>query len=483
MPYHPGLEVGSPNSVSDDLVHIPDSEHQRGHGRGKRRPRWPSRALSIRNVSFMDATALYEPSVRTMSCRLDPFDTASVHINHTVHGLLHYYLNCYHPNIWRYEPSSLQRKPSAFQNCIARRVDVALKDTLLMNCLLGSVASRIQYVDKSVQLPGACEMELSCMQDALRLVRERIKDVEHQDATFIEHTANCIILLASAEGYQGNTGNARLHVQAAVQLLESIGGVFALHDQYMLGHILSLDSLLSCAVLKPCMIKCDYDPGPASIEGLAKAEARSIRDDATSEWMKGTLKLPLTLMWLISEIVECHETKRRFETASRSFSQALAPSDWVTMRVLAIRSKLLSFSATDSTSNALRVALIMWTLLATEEWRQMIVARTMTPKLRSIVGETLDWDGLEGVRFWVLLMGYFCAGENSELQSWFAEQVRVVRKLHGSDLSIPFQKAERNDLLDDLISLQRRFPYHERVQRPLTRKLADWLLWWDDFMT
>ena len=113
--------------------------------------------------------------------------------------------------------------------------------------------------------------------------------------------------------------------------------------------------------------------------------------------------------------------------------------------------------------------------------RQAIVAGRMALKLKDILEDTLDCTGLEDVKCWVLLMGYFCAGEDGVIQSWFAAQIRVVRRLHGDKISISPQGASWEILVQDLIALQQRFLYHEPVQRPLTEKLTDWLTWWDEW--
>ena len=444
-------------------------------------------AMSPQTIPLIDDRALYEAKIRTVSGKLDPFDAVSVHIDHTVQGLLQYFL-CYSssfPKNWAYCPSSLPHDPSAYQSSIGRVVESALQDSLMMNCLLSAASSRLYYND-GVQLSRWKEKELSSTQMALQQLQVQITQRRRHDSAATERLLSCILHLGASAFYKGDFPTARVHLNGVLKLADLTGGI-CLQDQHVQGRILDLDNLLSSSELQESLVACTYDPGPASVLGLTKQEIQAVDEDPTGLGLLSNHGnfLSEDLIILVRDIVECHRIRLRLRKSScTSPSLVLITRHWLTMRTLAVRSRLLAYNTHNDHIAALKVALVMWTLVPTSgDIKQARIIRTLAPKLKSALTHTATslWTGHEYVKFWCLLMGYFCAREPSEAHNWFAEQIRKTRRLIGKDIGIPPAEEEGTSLVEDLVSFQKRFFFHEEVLLPVTEKLAEWLLWCDSF--
>ena len=269
-----------------------------------------------------------------------------------------------------------------------------------------------------------------------------------------------------------------------MKLSESIGGVGSLRNPYLRAQIISLDDILSCIDLQPCMVRYDYGPCPLSGVERQKNEEEvlSFEEDgtlATSLLSNNAPMLPASLRDLILQILECHNTKLLLETGFMSATRASQARHWLTMRTFAIRNRLLALTdIEDSKIDALRVVLIMWTLLPANNLKRAKIVQIITPKLKSTLqrGSPHAWQDHEDVHFWILLIGCFCAEDETEAHAWFADDIRDMLLFELSTIGLQPTGA---GLVEDLVAFQRRFFFHEALLRPVTEKLAEWLVWWD----
>ena len=149
---------------------------------------------SPEDYTLKNDAALYDPCVRALSCKLDPFSTASVHIDNTARGLLQYfiYYSSNFPNPFTYSLGSNPHNPSLSVESINGTVDAAMQDDLLMNCLLGAAASRVLYIDNVAFLPYK-KREAYSMDEALRLLQHRLKVTNPQSSAAVERLLSCIM--------------------------------------------------------------------------------------------------------------------------------------------------------------------------------------------------------------------------------------------------------------------------------------------------
>src|SRR5262249_50696702 len=129
--------------------------------------------------------------------------------------------------------------------------------------------------------------------------------------------------------------------------------------------------------------------------------------------------VPLDLRILIEQVRESYSIKSRLRTASMSAVRAMQVTHWITTRNMAIRNRMLALVPSNSRTNALRVALIMWTLLAMNLTGRTKTVKVMAPMLRSIlVGTPSDWACNRDLRMWVLIVGYGCSAEGGTEAAW-----------------------------------------------------------------
>ena len=471
-----GASGESNHTRSDDYADI-EIVHEEGSG-----------SVPDDRFPIVDDRSLYDPCIRTISCRLDPFDSVSVHVDESIRGLLEYfvYYSSSFPNTWTYCPSSLHHAPSGPKIDVRGVVDAALEDDLMMNCVLSAAASRSYYID-DVQLSRWRDVEASATQQALRALQSRIDESSEQPQVLSERLVSSILHLGGAAFYRSDYSTARAHSNAAVMIAELAGGVTTLGDPYIQGRLLSLDDLLSCIELTPCSAERSYDPGP-SIHGRHRlADLRSTSEESTAGSGLLDAGVPLSASWkhLVLQILDCYKVQVQLgRSESRSSPQTLSVSHWLTMRTLAIRSRLLALAPSDGRTNALRVALILWTLLPRKGnvKRYAKVVQTITPKLKTIMDQVLidDWADSHEIRLWFLLMGYFCAVNSSDTQAWFAAEIRDALLMDGQAVWIGRRDA---DVFESLVAFQKRFFFHEPLLGPVTKELAAWLEEQDDFFT
>lgn len=212
---------------------------------------------------LLDDRVLYDIHIRSLSCSPDPFKSASIPIDNVAHGLLQYFrhYSTEFPNNFTFTPN------------IAKVFDSAIRDELMMNCVLSAAASRLHYMQGTLQSRLA-QKAFSCTQQSLRLLQIRLRGDIHTPTTSIEPLVDCILYLAAVALCRSDEASAEIHVGAAVRVIELHGRLKVLEDPRFLIRMLGSDDVLACKRLWPCNFACTYDPGLllASVEDDSRVE-------------------------------------------------------------------------------------------------------------------------------------------------------------------------------------------------------------------
>ena len=417
--------------------------------------------LSEHHLPLGATSALYDSYVRALSCKADPFGTASIHIDATINGLLQYfvYYSSNFPNNFTFTPQ------------IRDLVDLALQDDLLIHCILSAAASRVHYVE-DLDLAPFREREILSTQQAIKLLQHYLCDAGALSSTSKERLVNCMLYLGAGAIYRQEWSTARLHINAAIELSELLGGVTNLQDPQMLMRAISLDDLLSCSQLRPCRVSPTYDPGCLSPSGARGKMRRKILETLPRGFTTAEQDFPPTAMRpLIQQVVECCRIKCSVEAPDPILSsETFAQRQKLKLRILATRNRLLAFSTDGDRAEVLKRTLILCTLLPPGDLRQVRMAQGVARRLRDILERSFKtgWKGAEGIRLWCLLIGRFCARPTEATRKWFDVKICHVIRLEGSMLGI--QAGPRS--LADLIAFQEQFLFEDVVLKPLTEDLV-----------
>jgi hypothetical protein len=283
-----------------------------------------------------------------------------------------------------------------------------------------------------------------------------------------------MLYLGAGALYRKDLYTAKIHINAALKAAEQppIGGVTRLRDSQMLVRALSLDDLLACLELRPCKVTCHYDPGPKYWSALSAPKLnRRNQFAATGFLLKDSTILPPLLKTLVLQVLECYEAlcDLRVTAPSSQYSpQTLEARQWVILRTLAARNRLLKFKSRNVRSEPVRVALIIWTLLPPSDLRLSKTAEILAHKLRKVLEPVTYWDVDEDVRLWCLMVGYFAAQDPSDIRAWFMKEICRSIRLHGERIGV----RTGPETLETLVAFQRRFLFREPALGPLTEKLA-----------
>lgn len=444
LPYKMALRIKDPlpNGAADDTRRTQDQDH---------RP-------------ILDDKALYDPHLRALSSRLDPFETASVPLDGVSHGLLQYFhhYSTEFPNNFTFTPN------------IDRVFDSAMRDDLMMNCILSAAASRIHYV-QSVSLIHLQERALTCTHQSLHLLQLRLYKEQPARAQKIETLVDCVLYLAAAAFYRGDELTARIHLSAAVNMTELGGGLHVFEDQRVLVRLLSLDDVLACMRLQPCSFTCTYDPGALDLVVKRKIQAKQEgpNKSLTGDQLECGIALPKVLNDLIPQIMECDLVKDTTQLQlmdSVSADSALQVRHWQKLSALATRNRLLAFETADVRLSAIRAALIIWTLLPPNDPRQAKTAHIVAQRLKALLEPDFHntWSGIEEAGLWCLLVGAFDEIIGGEGSLWFITRIREVLRLPGKDVGLQ----TGGGFLASLIGFQQRFLYRETILIPLTERVV-----------
>lgn len=343
-----------------------------------------------------------------------------------------------------------------------------------MNCILSAAASRIHYL-QSASRPDFRRQETCATQQGLRLLKSSVPKTCPRSITQVERLITCVLYLGAGAFYRHDTAAARIHLDAAVRIAQSAGGIKHLKDEQTIVRLVSMDDLISCAELESCSVDDSYDPGPSAREDLNDlSEAHPTRSILAAFESVDDRILPPALRDAIPQIVACRELKYDLAHCDNlaDFS-ALKKRYWITLRMLAIRNRLLAFMPSDDRANAMRLTLIMWTLLPPCDPRQARLSQTVASKMMEVLVGISDsaWVRFEEMRFACLIMGSFCAEERSDVKAWFVEEVRRVLHEKRTILGIHIDARIR----ESLIAFQRRFYLDDWEIRKRTEALADYV--------
>jgi len=431
---------------------------------------------SARQQLLPDDQALYNPQIRALACQPDPFESSIIPIDNVAQDLLQYFqhYSTQYPNNFTFTPN------------INRVFHSAVRDELMINCILSAAGSRLQYM-QGTSPPHLAQRVLTCTQQSLRILQIQVIGEGLATGSGAESLVDCILYLAAAALYAGDETSAEIHVQAAVRVTELNGGLGVLDDPRVLIRLLGLDDVLACMRLRPCSFACTYDSGPSPpVEGLEDcgAESMELHDLASgvhSLRMLTHTTIPKALRDLVPQIIECDRTKDASTPApagGEPSSHELLASHRRKLRALDVRNKLLAFSATDVKGSVLRVVLIIWTLLPPNDPRQaknagVVAAKHLVPMLS---GDSSDnWAGFEELRLWCLLVGGFGCIVGDSGCEWFIERIHAAMRSMGQPIVVQPGPA----ILERLISLQKRFLYRGTAVRQLTVTLVGQLEFFD----
>lgn len=416
------------------------------------------------------------PTDQIILSKTDPFETGSIKLDKTVANLLHYYVYYYHPTLWPNEMAVLRHGSYVFEGAVNNIMSTVMEDKLVMYCLLSAAASRFQFVDRlpSAEVTGK---EGYYIQNALKLLRSRVVSATLQGSDQLRRLLICILFLTSAEAYRDEVSAAKTHLGAAVVLLKENGGLKYIQDENLRGQLAMADLYLACIKLEPCLFDCTYDPGSARALDLEEGELDQLECKVlgTSFVDRDINIIPSELGKLIEQVRETYSIKTGLRTSSMVASRVMQVTHWITTRNMAIRHSLLALKTHDSRVHALRVAIIMWTLLSMNVTGRTKTVKLMALTLRLILAEISDlhWIDNEDICFWILLVGFACAAEGSEVSVWYAEQ---CCRLGSGFIPVGLDQDWVDDLAMQLENFQLGYFFDSQVQRPRTRKLAmQWL--------
>lgn len=404
---------------------------------------------------------IYNPYIRSLGCKTDPFGTACIAIDSTAHGLLRYfvYYSSNFPNNFTFTPH------------IDTLVETALKDRLLIHCILSAAASRVHYVE-NLELAPFREREVVSTQQSVMLLQTELSETLSLPSDSKERLVNCALYLGAGAIYRKDHSTAAIHVRAAVELTKLMGGVTKLRDPQVLLRVISLDDILACTELQPCTLTPSYDPGRLSIPGERRTVTGGTRDALPTGFRKTACKiLPSSLEALILQVLECRRMKCWLEANSSDCSEeSLVSRQRLRLRTLATRNRLLALTTNDDIAEVLRVTLILCTLLPPTDLRQIRTAQGIARGLKTLLESQAEstWQDAQKLMLWCLLIGFYSSQPNENTRSWFA--IRICRVIHRAGDTVEVRAGPR--LLADLIAFQEQFLFDNLVLRPLTEDLA-----------
>ena len=435
----------------------------------------PSSRASPEETHQLDACALQNPSARALSCEPDPFDSGPITIDNTVYTLIQYYIYHYHENgNWLYETASLPPDWLRLRQHIRRTADLAFKDEFTMHCLLSVTSSRMRSRDHVRTLSVQRYRHFS-MYKALQMLQSHINVFSPTDTQRTIHQIFCISMLAASEAFGGDLPAARAHLSALSMLLRLIGGAKSIQNDYIRGVVLALDAVMACQTLQPCLIDCDFDPGAMSENpslrrwcgdhsGQAFGAALLQRDDQS---VSPTFK---NAVWSLAEV----EVVRIRVASEPESMKAIEAGSWIRTRTAALRIALLAIETSLATARALKIALIMFTLLPDHDLTRASLASSLAKKLRETLQActSSDWAAREDIKLWITLIGYCCAHGSDEERFWFFRS--VTRAWVAIETRLAARSVHRTTF-EMLLEFQRHFLLHNPRQRPLTEQLAQYL--------
>jgi len=394
---------------------------------------------------------------------VDPFDVTCIKVDATVHQLLQYFLTVSHPNTWHTEQVPRKNLRYTFRSDAMTIIQGCLHDEMNMYCLLASMASQMTFLD--------C---VNLQQDERYFIHNAIVATQKHFQGHPVITTRLVFNvfhLGVAEWYRFNVDAAYVHLKAAKAMIDQLGGLKQI-DKPLVEMIILGDGYVAAERLTaPVFSADDFDPGGDEI--VIQQGLRSIKTilSGRSHIAAGLLAssqqdvVQANMRWIIMDLAVCLSLLKDHLAGRRDIASSPNTLHWLHLRNLAIRHRLLAMDVQDARADALRIALVMWTLMAFTVTGLKRSVKTMVSKLRQVLLPIPDerWEGHKEVRLWILVIGAISATEASWDQSWFWEE---ITELPVADL--------RDAALTEsaLIHLCDQFFYLESVQKSMLQNLS-----------
>lgn len=345
-----------------------------------------------------------------------------------------------------------------FHQAVITILQNVIENEMMMHCLLSATSCRMRCIDRlpSEDVSGKEEYYIS---RALRLMSQQITSTE------LRRALTCIVFMLSADSYRNELAAARLHLLAAHRLLEPLGGLGAIDDEFLSGQLSMGDLFLASVHIQPCLFACFYDPGPANTLALTSAELSPYHPIALDFPSLTPLDTP------ISQLAEAYSIRERLQISCMTGTRGLQATRWITKRCMAIRHNLLGMSTTGA-DNALRIALIMWSLLSMNITGRSKTVKLMAPGLQSAILDTFVWPDAN-LQKWILLVGFQCAEESSTTATWFTGRLFDIYRPSLPTLTASGRSKDQGvRFTNELVYFQEGYLYDNAVQRSRTCNLA-----------
>ncbi|KAK4609028.1 hypothetical protein CLAFUW4_14278 [Fulvia fulva] len=247
-----------------------------------------------------------------------------------------------------------------------------------------------------------------------------------------------------------------------------------MRNKHLQKQLLMGDLFLACVNLEPCLCGHDYDPGPSDLLELQVAE---LCDASASSLLLGSSLLAADnaivlpeLKDLVQQIIEVYTVKSQMRIQNMSTKRALQTGHWITTRNMAIRNRLLAVNSIADGTNAIRTALIMWTLLTMNITGRLKTIGIMAQRLQQLY-QRLPYEAtqLSQCWFWLLTIGHMCSSAGSGTCSWFLHRLYDLEEIR---ITLSTQDCHKQTLTRRLKTMQCGFLYDDAIQGPLTEALA-----------
>ncbi|KIX03359.1 uncharacterized protein Z518_06911 [Rhinocladiella mackenziei CBS 650.93] len=471
--------------AKDGLVHGPDisqrrlpsrphSRNERSHRNESDKPPSPINRSPAASSTDGKSIVLLNPShplnsprdVSQMTDRsLDPFGISVVKLDPHVAKLCRYFCENFHPSVWNAETWASPEGSYTYQTSAPVVIRRAMQSEVEMNAMLACMAARMENVDR---IPGQGTDKY--MGNALKAVRRQFSSApKHQLLLTIFH-------LFAGEAYRQNYQAAKIHMRAAKVLFDSWGGLNHVPDPCLRELFIIGDGHMSAALLEPCDLPCEWDPGPywdvtpstlqlapeQDLSNIAPALQKNSNDGFLSDDLVNAIRETAECTWVL------HYAPLGSPEATKHAAR------WLQWRNAAVRYRLLAMKCTDLSLDAVRVGLLMWILTSMVLLGIRRLGNLIAPKLQNILRKannpSYQWQGRVELKIWILTVGAMCSMINSEEENWFVDQLFEI----GLPTNIQrFRDMHpENETVDILKNFQEKFFYYDAIQRPRLERLA-----------
>lgn len=354
---------------------------------------------------------------------VDPFGVTCVQVDPIIHKLLLYFIYVHHPNIWRLEHVVRSDKAYKFQCDAKLVVQTCLGDEYSMYCLLASMNGHMLHMEGIETGKDDCHF----ISKAITASQEYIKNGLPITTLMIFNTFH----LGCAEWSRNNAKAAYIHLRAVKSMVDASGGLETLDQQFAELLVLGDGYLAAELQKKPLFSHQELPPGDESpMEGygvyhLRKLLSGSIPTGAGLLLSSQHLIVPSTLRCIILDLAVGISILNSYFPTRMDRVAPVAVVHWVFRRTLINRHCLLDLEFEDKRIEAIRIALIMWTLRTTGAGRKR-TSRVMAPHLLKtmVMISQAHWNGHDEIRAWILTIGAISAAPYSNENKWFIGELR-----------------------------------------------------------